>query len=70
VVSSTLLVTSLTLYQPMGGAIRSTFSPEREKAPSVDIAVRSGAYDAVRVEYSLCYQRKDDLNPRAFRPSR
>jgi hypothetical protein len=54
----------------MGGAIRSTFSPEREKAPSVDIAVRSGAYDAVRVEYSLCYQRKDDLNPRAFRPSR
>jgi hypothetical protein len=70
VVSATLLVTQLTLYKPMGGAITSTFSPEREKSPSVNIAVRSGAYDAVRVEYSLCYQREDDLSRHAFHPSR
>jgi hypothetical protein len=24
----------------------------------------------VRVEYSLCYQREDDLSPHAFHPSR
>jgi hypothetical protein len=70
VVSATLLVTRLTLYKPMGGAGESIFSPEREKEPSVNIALRSGAYDAVRVEYSLCYQRDDDPSWQAFHPSR
>ena len=70
VVSATLLVTRLWLYTSMGGGITSSFSPGREKAPSVNIAVRSGAYDAVRVEYSLCYQREDDPDTHAFHPSR
>jgi hypothetical protein len=69
VVSATLLVTRLTLYKSMGGAIASIFSPGREKAPMVNIAVRSGAYDAVRVEYSVCYQREDDVSPHPFHPS-
>lgn len=70
VASATLLVTRLTLFKPMGGTNTSFFAPEREKSPSVDIAVRSGAYDAARVEYSLCYQREDDPSPHAFHPSR
>src|SRR5579862_3355224 len=70
VVSATLLVTRLAVFKPMGGTLTSDFAPEREKSPSVDIAVPSGAYDAVRVEYSLCYQREDDTSPHIFHPSR
>ena len=70
VVSETLLVTRFAVFKPMGGAIVSVYNPEREKSPGVDIAVPSGAYDAVRVEYSVCYQRDDDPNSHAFHPSR
>jgi hypothetical protein len=70
VASATLLLTRLTLYKSMGGTNVSIFDPEREKSPSIDIAVRSRAYDAVRVEYSLCYQREDDPSLHAFHPSR
>ena len=70
VVSTTLLVTRLAIFKPMGGAITSYFNPEREKSPSINIAVPSGAFDAVRVEYSVCYQREDDPSPYAFHPSR
>jgi hypothetical protein len=70
VVAATLLVTRLTLYKSMGGVGESAFNPERQKSPSVNIAVRSGSYDAVRVEYSVCYHRDDDLTRQVFRPSR
>lgn len=70
VVSETLLVTRLAVFKPMGGSMESNFSPDREKAPSVNIAVPSGAFDAMRVEYSVCYQREDDLSSHTFQPSR
>lgn len=70
VVSATLLVTRLAVFRPMGGAFGSHFSPEREKSMSIFIAVRSGSDDAVRVEYSVCYQRDDDPSSHAFHPSR
>lgn len=66
----TLLATLMTRYKPFGGRFSSGYAPGREKHTSLSFAVKRDAYDAVSVDYGLCYRRLDDARHINYTPPR